>query len=80
MCLYPTWMAHETASVAFLRSRFHVPNPSNGIESRVKDCDGVKMVFGSSGNCAVGLLADAAATLAKQKTCSDVGNIIFDKL
>lgn len=72
-------MAHETASVVFLRSRFHVPNPSSGIESRVRDCDGVNMVFGSRGNWAVGLLADVAMP-ARENTRSNVGNIIFDKL
>jgi hypothetical protein len=50
MCLKPTSMAHETAWVAFLGSKSEVPNPSNGIESSVNDCEGVKMVFGSRGN------------------------------
>jgi len=67
MCLYPVWMAHDTASEAFSRSRFHVPNPSSGMVSRVNGC-GVKMVSGSSGICAVGGLAGAAATHAASDT------------
>jgi hypothetical protein len=71
-------MAHDTASEAFLGSKSDVPNPSNGIESKVNDWDGVNMVFGSRGNCAVGLLADAAAMPAKEDKCSnDVENLIF---